>query len=165
MMMMIYSSNSDFEYASQEWVFDMINVEPVWKQGIFGKGVRVRVNDNGVDSDHDEFGDRFDVDASCTNYDALFYDEDRGFYNYTQHGTTVASIIGASGDNRQCAVGVAPEVTISSCKLFDGSFTLDNILDSNWLIEKLDQFDISQNSVGGEFQLVLLLVVLFNADF
>ena len=137
----------------------MINVEPVWKEGIFGKGVRVRINDDGVDSNHDEFGDRFDVGASCTKYDALFYDEDQGVYDYTQHGTTVASILGASGNNKQCAVGVAPEVTISSCQIFDDdalTFSdVDDFLDSDWLIEKLDQFDISQNSVGCEYQSLL----------
>ena len=38
---------SDPLYTSNEWVFDMINVEPVWERGIFGNGVRVRINDQG----------------------------------------------------------------------------------------------------------------------
>ena len=55
----------DAEISLQKWVFDMINVQPVWEQGIFGKGIRVRINDAGVDSQHEEFQGRFDVDASC----------------------------------------------------------------------------------------------------
>ena len=129
---------NDEDYLDQKWVFDMINIYPAWEAGFFGKGVRVRVNDAGVDSEHEEFRDRFDVDASCEIFDAKYTDE-TGSTAYSQHGTTVASIIGASGNNGQCAVGVAPEVTISSCRIFE----LDTYLDTN-----LQSFDISQNSYG-----------------
>ena len=122
----------------------MINIGPVWEAGFFGKGVRVRVNDDGVDSEHEEFRDRFDVDASCEKFEAKYMD---GLETaYRQHGTGVASIVGASGNNGECAMGVAPEVTISSCKIIGGA--TQSYFDGTWLIEKLDDFDISQNSYG-----------------
>ena len=41
---------SDPLYSSQKWIFDMINIEEVWAKGIFGNGIRVRVNDEGFES-------------------------------------------------------------------------------------------------------------------
>ena len=38
----------DPEYEHQRWVFDMINVAPVWEQNIFGRGIRV-VGTNAID--------------------------------------------------------------------------------------------------------------------
>ena len=32
----------------QDWIFQMINIYPVWERGIFGKGIRIRVNDEGM---------------------------------------------------------------------------------------------------------------------
>lgn len=39
-------------YDGQRWVYDMINIVSVWERGYFGNGVRVRVNDDGVESTH-----------------------------------------------------------------------------------------------------------------
>jgi hypothetical protein len=124
-------------YDGQSWVYDMIHVLPVWQQGIFGSSVRVRVNDNGVDATHHEFGDRFDALASCDAYLPNYNTTDG--LNY--HGTAVAAILGAEANNNECSVGIAPQVTLSSCNLFQ--YRTDS-----FLAEKLDQFDISQNSFG-----------------
>lgn len=43
---------SDPLYDGQKWVYDMINIVPVWDKGYFGRGVRVRVNDDGIESTH-----------------------------------------------------------------------------------------------------------------
>jgi hypothetical protein len=71
------------------------------------------------------------VSGSCADF--LWDDNDF-------HGTAVASILGGGANNGVCAVGVAPEVTISSC------YALGN--PGSVLAEKLDSFDISQNSYG-----------------
>jgi Subtilase family/Proprotein convertase P-domain/Plexin repeat len=119
-------------YAQQRWVFDMIQLGPVWEQGIFGNGVRVRVNDDGVDGDNVEFRGRFDAAASC---------DDEGGYlarSGRHHGTAVASIVGAASDNGACAVGVAPLVRLSACYALQRN--------EGFLAAKVDQMDISQNS-------------------
>ncbi len=121
-------------YGAQAWVYEMIRVVEVWQQGILGDGVRVRVNDNGVDSSHVEFEGRFDIDGSCDLYDPQELDT-----SGASHGTTVAGIIGAAANNDECSVGIAPKVTLSSCYVFDGS---------DYFTIKLDSFDISQNSYG-----------------
>jgi hypothetical protein len=127
---------SDPLYTSAKWIFDMINVLPVYEKGFTGKGIRVRINDDGVDKDNEEFKDRYDSDASCDIDGPL----DETIYNGI-HGTSVASIVAAAGNNGMCSVGIAPNATISSCNLFSYIHNAPE-----FLIEKLDSFDISQNS-------------------
>ena len=58
-------ANSDPLYSAQSWVYDQINVLPVWEEGIFGTGVRVRINDEPILTSHPEFEGKFDWNASC----------------------------------------------------------------------------------------------------
>eukprot|EP00536_Pseudo-nitzschia_multiseries_P007897 jgi/Psemu1/256671/estExt_Genewise1Plus.C_1910029 len=109
----------------------MIDLGPVWSLGIFGKGVRVRVNDAGIDETNSAFRDR-------NNSNDEFYKRFNSNYDPHQHGTSVASIIGAAANNGECAVGVAPETTLSWC---DGLQP-----DESFLEYRLDAMDVSQNS-------------------
>ena len=110
----------------------MINLRAVWEQNITGSGVRVRVNDDGVNIDHAEFVDHYDADASCD----IIYPINTG------HGTAVASIVLASADNDECSVGIAPDATLSVCNVFI------NDRSDTFLADKIDMYDISQNSYG-----------------
>ena len=82
--------------------------------------------DLGIDSSNFEFEGRFDVESSCSVYEPL---------DSTFHGTAVAAIIGAGG-NEKCSVGIAPAVILSSC----------NILEDQSLLGT--STDISSNSFG-----------------
>lgn len=96
-------------YSAQKWAYDLLNVEPVWKEGITGKGVVIRVNDpDGVAVEHLELADRFLVEASCNVY--LPKDDVTNF-----HGTAVASLAVGGSNNGHCAVGIAPEASLSAC--------------------------------------------------
>lgn len=123
-------------YDSMAWSYKLINVEPVWREGITGAGVHVRVNDDGVDATHPEFAGKFDVANSCTEY--LPSDPATN-----QHGTACASII-AGSTNNECAVGIAPNAAISACK-----FPVDDDpLEATMFLTSLDAIDISSNSYG-----------------
>ena len=115
----------------------MINVLPVWERQLFGQGVRVRINDDGVANDHVDFADRFDISASCKDD---YYPREPVHDN--NHGTSVAGVIGAAGNNGVCGVGIAPQVTLSSC------YGLGDPETQTFLSEKVDQMDISSNSIG-----------------
>ena len=127
-------------YAGSEWAFDMINVREVWETyGLTGKGVTIRINDDGVYVDNKEFDGRFDaVENSCSEYLPIM--DVPGENN--DHGTAVAGIIVGNANNNQCSVGIAHEATFSSCNFFAEGLTYGA------LAYKLDTFDISQNSVG-----------------
>ncbi len=142
---------SDPLVSIQRWAYDMIDVESVWREkGYFGVGVHVRVNDNNLyHPSHPEFGvgedSRIDWSSSCeeisreepddSETDGDGEDRPRDVYS---HGMAVASIIGAEGDNGVCAVGVAPQVTLSFCA------SQGDIHD--FLSHKVDDVDISHNS-------------------
>jgi kexin len=97
------------------------------------------VNDEGIEASHPEFGGRIDVGASCTKEVEPIPDAyESGF----SHGTAVASIVGAAAGNGVCGVGIAPNVTMSSCH-FNTNKEVDELF-----IYKLPTFDISQNSWG-----------------
>lgn len=65
------------------------------------------------------------------------------------HGTTCASIAGGSGNNGACSVGIAPNATISSCRVILTEF--DDILateleDYSYFYANMEKMHISSNS-------------------
>jgi hypothetical protein len=84
-----------------------------------------------VNYQHPEFMGRFSVSDSCSSFSSID----------SNHGTAVASIVGAAADNDECSVGIAPEVSLSACNILDGGTEA-------YLAEKVDSFDISQNSIS-----------------
>ena len=122
----------------------MINILPVWESGNFGQNIRVRINGWGVNYNHPEFQGRFDVDGSCS-VDEIEPDTTTDTTT-SSFGTSVASIVGASASNGRCAVGIAPEATISACNVFADSSSGD--ISYSVLSNKLESFDISLNSFG-----------------
>jgi Subtilase family len=125
-------------YDSMKWMYDMINVESVWRLGITGAGVHVRINDVGFDATHVEFLDKFDVTRSCVGF--VSDSTEQGF-----HGTAVASILAAGAGNDECAVGIAPDVTLSGCA-FQPDFIEEDLV--NMMASQLEGVDISHNSWG-----------------
>ena len=82
-----------------------------------GRGVMVAVADNGIDLDHPDLADGT---AGGLHYN--FEDDSTdGSYITTDdaHGTAVAGLIGARGDNGTGVIGVAPEATIASWIIFE----------------------------------------------
>ena len=118
----------------------MIDIVPVWEKGLFGSNIHVRINDDTVAVDHEEFYDRFDLEGSCDGTKYLPDGSKRSLSN--GHGTSVASILAASGNNGVCSVGISPGITFSVCHAFGGGSN------ATFLGEKLDHVDISSNSYG-----------------
>ena len=129
---------SDPLVEATDWVYDLINIQPVWAQGIRGNGIGIRINDNGVDANHPDFDGRFDVASSCSDYLPAGSD---------WHGTACASLAVAGGDNDVCSVGMAPGATLSSCRIIGGGSSPD-ALQYRYLYENMENMDISSNSYG-----------------
>lgn len=127
----------DPSYAGSQWMFEMINLIEVWEDyGLTGKGITVRINDDGVYVDNKEFDGRFDdPDNSCADYLPNPGDDDG-------HGTGVAGIILGNANNDQCGVGIAYNAKFSACNFFTDAIRYSA------LAYKLETYDISQNSVG-----------------
>jgi subtilisin family serine protease len=151
--------------AANAWAYDMIRVNRVWEQRITGRGVRIRINDDGVDAFHSEFQGRFDWNASCEHSQAYTPTSSsdtataRSNGSTTMnpsfaaqpirdtHGTSCASIAAGSGNNGACAVGIAPGSILSSCKILsdDGDLVSDY---PQSLSRYVSKHDISSNSFG-----------------
>eukprot|EP00537_Pseudo-nitzschia_pungens_P011055 CAMPEP_0172385844 /NCGR_PEP_ID=MMETSP1061-20121228/3454_1 /TAXON_ID=37318 /ORGANISM="Pseudo-nitzschia pungens, Strain cf. pungens" /LENGTH=1877 /DNA_ID=CAMNT_0013115001 /DNA_START=415 /DNA_END=6048 /DNA_ORIENTATION=- len=126
-------------WSGSKWMYDAINVIDVWETyGLTGKGITVRINDDGVYVSNKEFEGRFDdQENSCGQYLPNTMDQEED-----GHGTSVAGIILGNANNDLCAVGIAHQAKFSSCNFF-----AENVPYSA-LAYKLDSFEISQNSVG-----------------
>lgn len=122
-------------YTAQEWVFDLIRVRPVWEAGFFGRGVHVRINDIGIDAQNSEFEGRVDVEHSCEIYQPTDTSSSLAY-----HGTAMASVVGAAGNNGECAVGISPEITLSSCNYLEHG--------NQSLIHNYAVIDVTSNSFG-----------------
>ncbi len=98
-----------------------INVEGVWNDGIFGSGVNVAVVDDGMDAEHEDLAANVNSDL---NHDYL--GEDNVFNSASGHGTQVAGIIAAVGDNGVGVRGVAPQASIYSYDLLKAPYLFNN---------------------------------------
>ena len=74
-----------------------------------GKGVDIAIVDTGVDQRHPELQGRIRDVHNLVDDDSHAFDAD-------PHGTEVAGIVAADGNNRQGIVGIAPEATLSIYK-------------------------------------------------
>lgn len=123
-------------YSAQQWAFQMMRVESVWREGYTGKGVVIRVNDpDGVDVEHPELAANFNKAASCPTY--LPPEKN------ATHGTAVASLALGGSNNAQCAVGIAPGATLSACV---GPTELGDEEAARMFLDGLDTTHISINS-------------------
>jgi len=149
-----------------------INVEPVWKENITGKGVVIGVIDSGVDMFHPDLKENIDWKDSYNYLTGTQNVTPLGDKPYTAetdqylfaHGTAVAGIIAAKGWNGIGTRGVAPDAKIAAFNPLvslvgeesEDGYTSDTIpsiqtvrmLDS--LVRNLDNIDIYNNSWGGD---------------
>ncbi|HYM36696.1 MAG TPA: S8 family serine peptidase [Steroidobacteraceae bacterium] len=74
-----------------------------------GDGIRVAVIDTGIDTRHPDLAGRI---VSKEN----FVDNDGNQFNHDRHGTGVAGVIAALGNNHEGIVGIAPGVKVIALK-------------------------------------------------
>ncbi|MBR1671988.1 MAG: S8 family serine peptidase [Fretibacterium sp.] len=118
------------------WGLESIGVPEMWDTATGSSAIRVAVIDTGIDYTNPDLKDNVDYALSrnfCTS-DTSAYMDDNG------HGTHVAGIIGAMGDNGTGLVGVNWNVKIIALKAMDsdGSGYVSDITQAiNYLVELL----------------------------
>ncbi|XP_029036120.2 neuroendocrine convertase 1-like [Osmia bicornis bicornis] len=98
-----------------------LNVLPLYRLGVTGRGVKIAVLDDGLEYTHDDLRNNYDPSIS---YDVNEGDDDP-FPRYESsetngHGTRCAGEIAMEANNRKCGVGVAFEASVGGIKLLDG---------------------------------------------
>ena len=102
----LYGCQSEFH--DRDGDAEDINVEPVWAEGNLGEGIIVGIVDKGIDYEHEDLRDNFDMARSHA-----YHGDGRIFSPNYDHGTVVAGIL-AARDNSVGGRGVAPRATIYS---------------------------------------------------
>ncbi|KAH8047146.1 serine-type endopeptidase [Aureococcus anophagefferens] len=123
-------------YCAAAWYLDLMNVEAAWASGVTGAGVRIRVNDDGVDASHPDLA-KVSVADSCEVWAPL---EEAG----EDHGTACAALAAGSA-NDHCGVGVAPGASLSACAIY-GNHESPEAADGSYLY--VGDNDVSSNSYG-----------------
>ncbi|MDN4605947.1 S8 family serine peptidase [Sporosarcina sp. F6_3S_P_2] len=159
--------------AFMDTSIDFLGIKKLWAEGFEGQGIKVAVLDTGIDADHPDFkgiykgGKNFvphtgndyarpraDNDASETS--PLDRPENRPVYNsngrsfYTSHGTHVAGIIAAVGNNEYGMKGIAPKVDLYAYRVLGayGSGSMSGIIKAiDTAVE--EKMDIINLSLGG----------------
>jgi len=99
--------------SAQQWVFDMVNVEPAW-QVTEGEGVTIAVVDSGVYPDISDLTGNVIPGPDLTGLPTSAQNS-----NWGDHGTWMASIIAGHGNNGgfDGVMGIAPKAKILSIRV------------------------------------------------
>jgi subtilisin-like proprotein convertase family protein len=128
-----------------QWHFGLMgNIERIWEE-YSGAGVHVGVYDDGVDMDHEDLADNYDASLHVSVGGVTYvgdYDPVDG-----AHGTAVAGLIGAVGDNGLGGRGVAHGAFITGVNIFRGD-AIDVNFGEDFFGAMLDgvNFDVINNS-------------------
>jgi subtilisin family serine protease len=123
------------------------NVVNVWGtnsyNGITGSGVTIAIVDDGLQHTHPDLAANYSAAAS---YDYNFNDSDPTPASSQGHGTAVAGVVGARGNNSLGVSGVAPLSTLAGVRLIAAGTT--DLQEANGLGHLPQVIDISSNSWG-----------------
>jgi len=124
------------------------NVENAWNfggtGGVKGTGIRIGIVDDGVQTNHP---DLTNIDT-VNDYDWNDSDNDPSPEDYDDHGTAVAGVAGAAGNNGLGVSGVAPSSTLVGMRLIGGYFGISDSQIANAMNWKSDIIQVKNNSWG-----------------
>ena len=120
------SSGSWGQSFSDLWGLHIIQADKAWDI-TQGQGVIVAVSDSGVDYNHPDIVASMWVNPQDSSHGYNFVSNNNNPMDDYGHGTHVAGIIAATGNNNLGIIGVAPKVKIMAVKGLDytGSGTFD----------------------------------------
>lgn len=131
-----------------------VNIAGAWADGYTGKGIRIAVNDDGIDINHSEFQNillkdlTFNSATKVTGANA--YTAGNGGYNpdaeANEHGTVVGSIVAMALDGKGM-VGMAPNANLVSSLAVSKGSNVDVPAIYNYMTD-VAKVDVSVNSYG-----------------
>lgn len=107
---------------SQQWYLRRLgDIGQIW-DNFNGAGIRIGIYDSGIDWSHPDLIGRQDASLNIT-YKGVTYDglPNKASTNNQNHGTAVAGLIGATGNNGVGMTGVAWGASMTSVNIFDST--------------------------------------------
>lgn len=105
------------EHVDKQWALDKIDLPDAWKITTGSKSVKVGVIDSGIKADHPDLKDNVDSELSKSFVEGT--DDSYALEDVFGHGTHVAGIIGAVGNNGTGVSGTCWNVDLVSLKVFN----------------------------------------------
>jgi thermitase len=96
-------------YMDKQWALIHIQIGELWRTTTSGSGILVAVLDTGIDKSHEDLNGKVVGEVNFTNSPVV-----GDIYG---HGTHIAGIIAACGDNGLGIVGVAPQSQLLNVKV------------------------------------------------
>ncbi|KAM0736557.1 Neuroendocrine convertase 1 [Formica fusca] len=122
-----------------------LNVLPLYRRGITGRGVRIAILDDGLEYNHDDLRSNYDAEISY-NVNENDIDPLPRYNGKNAHGTKCAGEIAMEANNRKCGVGIAFEASIGGIKLLDG--LMNDRVEGEALSYKQELIDVYSASWG-----------------
>jgi subtilisin family serine protease len=134
-------------YDSYQYAPQITHCKYAWDNGIFASGVTVAVIDTGINGEHEDFGNRVIAGLNVITGNTISAgtnSDDIG------HGTHVAGIIGAGGNNGKGIAGVAWKVSLMPVKVFAPDVFTSSAFISAGIVYAVDNgADVINMSLGG----------------
>jgi len=125
-----------------------LNVVPVWRSGITGRGVNVTILDDGIEYTHDDLKDNFALENS-RNFLSKDLRGDTDVLPKTlveHHGTRCAGEVVMAANNSKCGAGVAFNANVGMVRMLGGVLT--DQVEGQSLVYALDRVQIYSASWG-----------------
>lgn len=109
--------HSDDTYYGSQWAISKINLPDAWNIETGSNDVLVGVLDTGIDATHPDLSGRINISLS----ESYTPEDTNPLEDPLGHGTHVAGIIGAAGNNSMGITGACWNIKLVSLRIFDES--------------------------------------------
>lgn len=145
--------------ADYQWVHEYVGDFYAWDEGYKGAGVKIGIIDTGVYSSHEDLYDNVVQNLSMVSESATATTTDPG-----GHGTHVAGIAAAVGNNGIGGAGIAPDAKIYAYSVMDS----EGLMQDDYILRAInravsDNVDIVNMSLGSGYYNGLEEAVIENA--